>query len=318
MTKTTKAMEQNELAPVEEPADDFVLDLLAELRARHFRPRGWLRFFGRSWQRSQATASAHPRLVASWARVGGGLACAEAAALALEARLGARAGARRALAGTAVCYAAAQLDTYVHLGLHQPRRGEPLYPTLGGATALTLARRGIAGMFVGHLLGGRRLPRGLVLVLLAAASASDVADGALARRKQRVSRLGAYLDGVADFELGAALTLTLAAERLLPRWLAVLLLARWVGPLAFTLARYFGAGSRVALDSTAIGKAAGVAQAVTLGAALMPATSGGMLLRARGGLYVATAVLLVAAPLSQLLRVLGGRSRGAAAEWRQA
>src|SRR5260370_36764658 len=125
MTKTTKAMEQDELAPVEERAADFVLDLLAELRARHFRPRGWLRFFGRSWQRSQATASAHPRLMASWARVGGGLACAEVAALALEARLGERAGARRAIAGTAVCYAAVQLDTHGHLGLHQPPRGEP-------------------------------------------------------------------------------------------------------------------------------------------------------------------------------------------------
>src|SRR5260370_35612219 len=190
MTKTTKAMEQDELAPVEEPAADFVLDLLVELRARHFRPRGWLRFFGRSWQRSEATASAHPRLVASWARVGGGLACAEVAALALEARLGARGPARRAIAGTAVCYAAAQLDTYVHLGLHQPRRGEPLYPTLGGATALTLARRGIAGIFVGHLLGGRRLPRGLAPALLTAASASDVADGALAHRRQRGSRRG--------------------------------------------------------------------------------------------------------------------------------
>jgi phosphatidylglycerophosphate synthase len=315
MTKTTKTGEQAELAPTEEANADFVLDLLAELRERHFRPRGWLRFFGRSWQRSQATATRHPRLVASWARVGGGLACAEVAALAIEARLGARGPARRAIAGTAVCYAAAQLDTYVHLGLHQPRRGEPLYPTLGGATALTLARRGIAGIFVGHLLGGRRLPRGLALALLAAASASDVVDGALARRRQRVSRLGAYLDGVADVELGAALTLTLAAERRLPRWLAALLLARWAGPLAFALASYFGAGSRVALDSTAIGKAAGVAQAVTLGAALMPATQGDMPPRARGALYVATAVLLVAAPLSQLLRVLGWRSRGAAAEW---
>src|SRR5258708_13489451 len=90
MTKTTKTMQQDELAPVEEPAADFVLDLLAELRARHFRPRGWLRFFGRSWQRSQATASAHPRLVASWARVGGAPACAEAPAPAPDARLGPR------------------------------------------------------------------------------------------------------------------------------------------------------------------------------------------------------------------------------------
>src|SRR5260221_2325215 len=114
MTKTTQATQQDELTPVEEPAADFVLDLLAELRARHFRPHGWLRFFGRSWQRSQATASAHPRLVASWARVGGGLACAEAAALALEARLGARAGLRRALAGAAGCPAAPPPHTHLH------------------------------------------------------------------------------------------------------------------------------------------------------------------------------------------------------------
>jgi hypothetical protein len=43
----TKTGEPTELGPVEEPAADFVLDLLAELRASHFRPRGWRRFFGR-------------------------------------------------------------------------------------------------------------------------------------------------------------------------------------------------------------------------------------------------------------------------------
>jgi hypothetical protein len=36
----------------------------------------------------------------------------------------------------------------------------------------------------------------------------------------------------------------------------------------------------------------------------------------RGALYVATTVLLVAAPLSQLIRVLGGRCGGATAEQR--
>ncbi|GAC1460098.1 MAG: hypothetical protein PVSMB4_19140 [Ktedonobacterales bacterium] len=283
---------------------DFVLQLLAELRASSYRPVGWLRFLGRSWRQARATAAAHPTLVTSWAATTTALTAGTTAALALEARLDDSATVRRALPGVALCLAAQQFDAYVHLGMNVPTRGEPLYGELGVPTALTLTRQSIAGLLWGHLLAGRPVARPYALAALLAAGATDIADGALARRLGHTTSLGQYLDSEADLSFWVALALTLTARGWLPRWLLALLLARWGGPFAFALARYFGWVSRVPIGSTITGKAAGVAQAVALGAAMMPGGAAARIARVRPLMHLATAVLLVAAPLSQLRKVL--------------
>lgn len=284
---------------------DFVLDLLRELRASGYRPAAWARFFARSWRSSQDTAREHPRLVASWRRVTVGLALGEAAALGGEALLGGhdgRVSALRALPGTALCLTYTLGDAYVHLGMNQPRRGEPLFETLGGATALTLARGAATGLLIGHLLGGRPAPRALAASALAIAIASDIGDGRLARTTHHTTRLGAYLDGEVDFGFGVTLALTFMARGWLPRWLATLLLARWVGPLAYTLACYFGTIDRVVINSTAIGRAAGIAQTATVAISLLPDRISARIPRLRRALHLATGALLLAAPLTQLAR----------------
>ncbi|MBF6592150.1 MAG: CDP-alcohol phosphatidyltransferase family protein, partial [Ktedonobacterales bacterium] len=155
------------------------------------------------------------------------------------------------------------------------------------------------------LLAARPAPQPAALAALVIGGASDIADGALARRTGRQTRLGAYLDAVADYESWAALALTLGARRLLPRWLVALLLARFSAPFAFALATYFGWVRRVPLGSTSVGKAAGVAQAVAFTAALAPARLLSPRARTtRQLLYGVTAVLLLAAPLIQLRRIL--------------
>lgn len=301
-------MREREPQAVAEPSQpeeitDFALDLLAELRASSYRPAGWLRFLGRSWRQSRRTAKAHPRLVASWAGVTVGLGLSEAAVLALEGLLDDPRAACRAAPGTALFFAAAQFDAYVHLAMNHPQRGDPLFADLGLPTALTLARRAASGLLFGHLLGGKAANRVLALTLLLASLATDIGDGAIARRADRATRLGAYLDGIADFEFTIALTLTLAARRLLPRWLLVTLLARWIGPFAFVLARYFGWVSRVRIGSTLPGKVVGVAQFLTLSAALLETDRQPRMRRATQALHIITAALMLLAPLAHLRRL---------------
>ncbi|MGH2484898.1 MAG: CDP-alcohol phosphatidyltransferase family protein, partial [Ktedonobacterales bacterium] len=125
----------------------------------------------------------------------------------------------------------------------------------------------------------------------------------VARRTGRVTRLGAYLDGITDFEFTLALVLTLSARHLLPRWLVTALLARWITPFAVVLARYFGWVSLVRIGSTVAGKAVGVAQFLTLGAALLGKGDQPKQHGAIKGLRLVTAALLLLAPLAQVRRM---------------
>jgi phosphatidylglycerophosphate synthase len=296
----------------EAAAPDFVLELLAELRAAGYHAGAWGRFFARSWQRSRATARAHPALVRSWGMTAIALGATEAGALALEAGVeGERSTALRAIPGAALAFAFTHFDVYCHLGMNARRRGDEVRPDLGLPTRLTLARGACAGLLWGHLLGGRPAGRPLLLAALAGASVTDIADGAVARATDHVTRLGQYADSQADFGFGVAYVLTLAVRRRLPRWLVALLLARWLAPFAFALASYFGWVRRVPIQSSTVGRVAGVAQAATLAAALLPdgVANRGRVALFRRALHVATAGLLVAAPLAQAWGLLTGDVR---------
>ena len=289
-------------------APDFVLALLTELRVSGYRPGGWARFFGRSWARSRATARRHPRLVASWRHVTLGLALAEAGALALEARLGRAEDARRAAPGAALYLAYAQFDAYAHLGMNNSALGTPLNESLGLANSLTLARQALVGLLLGHLLGGRPASRPVALAALLGACATDVTDGVLARHSGRQTRLGAYLDAEADLACGLGLALTASVRGWMPRWLAALLLIRWLVPFVFASGAYFAAVRRPRLEATRAGKAARVAQALALGATLLPVAGLPGLARMRRVAFAAAAVPLIAAPLAQLRTLRGRRS----------
>lgn len=286
-------------------SSDVVMDLLDELRAGQYGVSAWARFVTRSWKISQQTAQAHPRLARSWRRVAVGLTLAECAALLAEARLGGATGgvaARQAAPGTALCLTYTLFDAYTHLGMNQSASGEPLYDTLGLPTILTLTRGAVTGMLLGRLLGRAPLSRGVVALALAAASVSDVADGYLARKTKRTTRLGAYLDSETDFGFGVAMALTLLARGKAPFWFVSGMLARWLAPFAFALVAYFGQGRRVQIGSTALGKAAGLAQTLTFGVALAPERA---LQRLPGPMRlwrVITLALFIAAPLYQVVK----------------
>ena len=98
-------------------------------------------------------------------------------------------------------------------------------PNLLSASRLLLAP------FVFLLLWRRQYS--LALALLIAAGITDALDGLAARRFGAASKLGAYLDPIADKVLLSGIFLTLALDGALEPWLAILVLGRDAAILLF-------------------------------------------------------------------------------------
>jgi phosphatidylglycerophosphate synthase len=144
-------------------------DLLDRLRARHFSAPAWRDFLAESFRRSRAIRARRPRLVRQSRHWG-------AAGLAAALPFGARPAAWWALWWAMVDW---------HLGMLETPGGEPR--PLRAQDALTLARLWVAPVV-------RRHPEPWLVGL---ALATDVLDGALARRLGP-TRLGRDLDSTAD------------------------------------------------------------------------------------------------------------------------
>jgi len=303
-------MSASDLSPRASDLSPFVHDLLDDLRRDGFAPAAWGRFFARSWEQSRATAKAHPALTRSWAHSVVGVAAAQGGALALEGLIGDAVSARRGAPGALLWMAWAAFDCWAHLGMAHPARGQTLVRTLGPANAITLARRAIAGLLIGRLLSGHPASRRFTLLAALTAIVTDISDRLMARRRNEVSRLGAYLDGMADLEVWTAMTFTLAARRLWPGWLTSLSLMRWLAPFAAASVSYFRWSHGVAIGSTRLGKVAGAAQIASICLAVFPDRIARRIGGARTAFYGLTAALLVAAPLAQArVRKAGGGQR---------
>ncbi|HEY7984963.1 MAG TPA: CDP-alcohol phosphatidyltransferase family protein [Ktedonobacterales bacterium] len=305
-------------APTAPPADaspdasgegaSFVAGLLRDLRAGGYRPRAWWRFFTRSWQRSRATAHAHPRLVRDWAVTSAAMWGGALAVLAVERRAADHAArARRAAPWVALGLAAHTADVYAHLGMNAATRGGVIYDTLGVGTKLTMIRQAVATLLWGHFWSGAKPSRPALAAALAVAGASDLADGAIARLTRHTTHLGAYLDGMADLSVSLALALTLRRQRLIAHWFLVALAGRWLLPLGGALYHYFVRARPVPLRALAWGKAAGAAQHAALALALAPDGGSRGIAHARRVGQALAAACLVMAPLAHLRAV---RHRG--------
>jgi cardiolipin synthase (CMP-forming) len=102
---------------------------------------------------------------------------------------------------------------------------------------ITLFRIILTPLFIIFLIQGNYCKALGVFIL---AGVSDLADGLIARTWQQKSRLGSYLDPLADKILMAASFVTLSIYHQIPSWLTVLVLSRDVilalGVLIFRLA----------------------------------------------------------------------------------
>jgi cardiolipin synthase len=141
------------------------------------------------------------------------------------------------------------------------------------ANALTLLRIVLAPAFLVLYVQEDRVR---ALAAFAAAAATDVLDGLVARALRQHTRLGAVLDPVADKVLAACALFALAAARRLPLWLPLLVVSRDLAQL-LGAALLRGLSRPVPLVPTRIGKYTtfGLATTVVLALAADFGASGG-------------------------------------------
>jgi len=94
---------------------------------------------------------------------------------------------------------------------------------MGPANWLTVLRILLIPVFVSLLVYRRP---GLALIVFAAAAFTDLLDGWVARRRHDQSKLGAFLDPMADKLLLTASFVTLTYLKALPFWIAAVVITR--------------------------------------------------------------------------------------------
>lgn len=156
------------------------------------------------------------------------------------------------------------------------------------ANALTVSRLALAPVFL-YLYVTGDLVR--ALAAFAAAAATDVLDGLVARALDQRTRLGEILDPLADKTLAACALFALAARGNVPMWLPLLAVTRDAVQILGAVALKT-AGKPVPIRPTRIGKYATFLLAAVVVTAL--AAEYGGVERASAGPYVAALALLAA------------------------
>jgi CDP-diacylglycerol--glycerol-3-phosphate 3-phosphatidyltransferase len=113
--------------------------------------------------------------------------------------------------------------------------GSPGIPGPGlvnAANALTVVRLGLVPVFVSFLLAGEPAWRIAAFLTFGVASATDLLDGRIARRRGLITDFGKIADPIADKALIGSALVTLSALRQLPWWVTGLVLVRESGVTA--------------------------------------------------------------------------------------
>jgi phosphatidylglycerophosphate synthase len=279
----------------------FVVDLLTTLRDEKFRPLAWARFLARSWEMSRRTANANPGLKRSWRRVSFTLGLLALVLLIASFVLEGPAIALRLLPGFLFCVAWQINDFYWHLGLNRQPATGVLFSTAGSANFCTQLRGLAASFLLGRLVGGVPTATALTLLVFLWGIITDILDGQVARRTATQSKLGQITDGEADFCLYLAVTIVLIQNSILPVWVGILMLARFLLPLLAALASYFIFAHPVRFGSTIWGKYAGLAQCLYFLVLLAPPQLAGITRMVNLPLLVVTLMLMIVAPTAQIL-----------------
>lgn len=98
--------------------------------------------------------------------------------------------------------------------------------TITGPTILTIARMILAVIFFIFVLIPTLPTHILALIAFVAGAISDLVDGKWARKHQKVTDLGAFLDPLADKMLVDLAFLTLVAMNIVPIWVFAIILVR--------------------------------------------------------------------------------------------
>ncbi|MGH7323333.1 MAG: CDP-diacylglycerol--glycerol-3-phosphate 3-phosphatidyltransferase [Candidatus Rokuibacteriota bacterium] len=131
---------------------------------------------------------------------------------------------------------------------------------MGLANSLTILRIVLIPVFVTLLVYRWS---GLALVVFAVAAVTDLLDGWVARRQGVASRLGAFLDPMADKLLLTASFVTLTYLKALPFWITAVVLSRDIILIVGALLVHM-VGGRIDPQPTWAGKAATFFQILTV------------------------------------------------------
>lgn len=203
------------------------------------------------------------------------------------------------LPGFLFCVVWQQSDLFWHLGLN--RQSGRLLSSVGIANTLTWLRGVGASYLLARIVGGVGTPSWLALIVFLIGVVTDILDGQVARITRTQSKLGQIGDGEADFCLYLALAIILIQNTVLPLWLGLVMLLRFCIPLIAALASYFLFAHPVRFGSTVWGKYAGLAQCLYFLVLLAPPRLAPIVQVVNLPLLVATLILLVIAPLAQIV-----------------
>ncbi len=282
--------------------NQFVIDLLTTLRKEKFSPLGWWHFIRRSWEMSWNTAQAHPTLKRSWTHITVFISTFVIAILLINFFLEGPGTTIRLLPGFLFCVVWQQSDLFWHLGLNRQTRTGELLPTIGVANTFTWLRGLAASFLLGRLLGGVSTPSWLALLVFLAGIVTDILDGQVARYTRTQSKLGQIADSEADFYLYSAIAIILIQNGVLPPWLGLMMLLRFLVPLLAALASYFIFTRPIRFGSTVWGKYAALAQCLYFLVLLAPPQLAFIARFINLPLLIVTLILLVAAPAAQIAR----------------
>jgi cardiolipin synthase len=163
---------------------------------------------------------------------------------------------------------------------------------MGLANWLTIVRILLIPVFVTLLVYNRVL---LAFTTFVLAGLTDMLDGYIARTRGTKTRLGAFLDPLADKLLltAAFVTLTYKFSRILPFWLTAIVLSRDL-VLILVAVLIMLTGGQVHPAPTMLGKTSAVIQMVTAGVCLLGAAHVRFFEPVRPALLLVTAGLTVA------------------------
>jgi cardiolipin synthase len=170
---------------------------------------------------------------------------------------------------------------------------------MGLANWLTLVRILLVPVLVILVVYNRA---GLALLAFIVAGVTDMMDGYIARTRGTKTRLGAFLDPLADKLLLVAsfVTLTYKFPRIMPFWLTALVLSRDLILIAVAVLIML-TGGHLQPAPTAVGKTSTALQMVTAGFALLIASGVSDPWHVRNGLLALTALFTVGSGIQYLV-----------------
>ena len=145
----------------------------------------------------------------------------------------------------------------------------------------------------GYTLGSLHITNEWVaLAIFLSAAATDMLDGYLARRWSQVTTIGTLLDPIADKLLVSAALISLVQVRVLPGWMAILIIAR---EFAVSGLRSIAAAEGYTIKASDLGKTKMVSQVAAISVMLVATRHPALLFPGEIGMWVVIVFALVSA-----------------------